>query len=81
MVMITKNDGEIVTHEYLRKRAMKYLARWNDMFHLHQRRQAVVETVDNHDWLKVCEAMTVGAVCRKVENYLIDELDKEKFHD
>ena len=66
----TKHSGEIVTREYVKRRASAYLSRFRRYYTLDERRTALSETVDNDDWMRVRNGYTVGAICCAVWDHI-----------
>lgn len=66
-LMITKDNGEIVTRQYIRTRAMNRLYRFRHIYSLEERRAAIAATVGNDEWIKRKYGQTVSSVLRAVE--------------
>lgn len=66
-IQITKDNGEIVSREYLRKRVVSGLSKWRRIYSATDRRNAIANTVDDDAWLKRHNHETVGSVIRAVE--------------
>lgn len=65
-IEITKDNGEIVTHEYLVRRVSAHLSRLRRVYTLEERRAAIAETVNNPQWMRRHNGQTVGSICRAV---------------
>ncbi len=65
---ITKDNGEIVTAAYVRRRVISALSRWRHIYTIDERRAAIKATLDNPQWLKSKRGQTVGSIIREIEN-------------
>lgn len=68
---ITKNNGEIVTRQYLRNRASSMLSTWRRYVSIEDRRAAIARTIDDDKWLQGKAHQTVASVVRAVESEVI----------
>ena len=71
--MFTKNDGEIVTRQYLIERTRVAFARWRSYYSIETRNRIMAETVNDDCWLKRFNGQTVGSVVRSAIDRLLDE--------
>lgn len=69
-IIITKNNGEIVSRKYLRSRVISALSKWRRLYSLEERRAVIAKTIDNDEWLCRHNCETVGSIIRGVENEL-----------
>ena len=71
--MFTKNNGEIVTRQYLIERTRTSFSRWRSYYSIETRNRIMTETVKNDDWLNRLNGQTVGSVVRTAIDRLLDE--------
>ena len=64
----TKDNGEIVSRAYLRRRVISGLSRWRRIYPLEARRAAIAATLDNAAWMRARNGQTVGSIVRAVED-------------
>lgn len=69
-IQITKNNGEIVSRQYLRRRVASTLSKWRRVYGIDERRAVISKTVDCDSWLLRHNGQTVGAIIRSVEREL-----------
>lgn len=69
---ITKDNGEIVSAGYLRRRVMARLGRFKRHYSLVERQATINRTIENPDWMKVRFGYTVGAIAAAVICDLIE---------
>ena len=67
-IIITKDNGEIVSRQYLRARVSAGLSKLRRLYPINKRRKAIAETVDCDRWLQRRNGQTVGSIIRAVES-------------
>lgn len=68
--MFTKDNGEIVTQQYLRTRVTAKLSRLRRLYSLQERRAVIARTLDNPEWMAGRNGQTVGSLEREIEREL-----------
>lgn len=65
---IHKDNGEIVSRQYARRRVSAYLSKYRRIYALQERQQAMAKTIDCDEWFQRKHGYTIGALCRAVED-------------